>query len=350
MSLRREFVLVWFGVVASMGAGYRTTNFQVDAPTPQIAQQVGQLAEQYRREKAQQWIGQEMPPWGEPCPIHVKVTMTGAGGATSFVFDNGRVLGQDMHIEGSLDRLLYSVLPHEVTHTVFAYYYRRPVPRWADEGGAVLSEDDAERDRHDKLCRQILNSGRAIPLRRLFALADYPKGEVMSLYAEGYSVTSYLVSSSSRVAFLAFIAHGMQYGWDSAVQVHYRYRNVDELEQAWLAHLRATKRPPDQFVNNTRTPDGNPAQVIVRQTAPPVQPLDPQNGPIYRGANPDRDDRRTPYPTSRPMYLPEYPSPSGSASPSSFAPPSGWTPVPPNSASPQPNVRLGAPQFGSSPR
>src|SRR5262249_56966796 len=102
-----------------------------------------------------------------PCPGDGKVTMNGAGGATSFAFDNGRVLGQHMTIEGSLDRLLASVLPHEITHTVFAYYFRRPLPRWADEGGAVLSEDDAERNRHDMLCRQILNTpGRAIPLRR----------------------------------------------------------------------------------------------------------------------------------------------------------------------------------------
>ena len=92
-------------------------------------------------------------------------------------------------IQGSLDRLLASVLPHEVTHTVFAYYFRQPVPRWADEGGAVLSEDDIERNRHDQLVRQILNTpGRAIPLRRLFAMTKYPP-DVMVLYAEGYSVS-----------------------------------------------------------------------------------------------------------------------------------------------------------------
>ncbi len=50
-----------------------------------------------------------------------------------------------MNIEGPLDRLLSSVLPHEITHTVFAHYFRTPVPRWADEGGSVLSEDDLER-------------------------------------------------------------------------------------------------------------------------------------------------------------------------------------------------------------
>src|SRR5437764_6725152 len=123
-----------------------------------------------------------MAPWPEPCPLRVTVTNNGSGGATSFAFDRGRVLGQNMHIEGTLDRLLASVLPHEVTHTVFAHYFRTPVPRWADEGGSVLSEDDVERYRHDQLARQILRSpGRAIPLRRLFQMTKYPP-DVMVLY------------------------------------------------------------------------------------------------------------------------------------------------------------------------
>ena len=117
-------------------------------------------------------LGQEMRPWGKPCPVRVTVTPNGSGGATSFAFDNGRILDQQMHIEGSVERLLNSVLPHEITHTVFAYHFRQPVPRWADEGGSVLSEDDLERSRHDSMVRVILNSGRAIRLRTLFALRD----------------------------------------------------------------------------------------------------------------------------------------------------------------------------------
>ena len=117
------------------------------------------------------WLGREMPQWPEPCPLRVTVTMNGSGGATSFAFDHGRILGMDMHIEGTLDRLLASVLPHEVTHTVFAHYFRAPLPRWADEGGSVLSEDDLERNRHDQLVKQVLSTpGRAIPLRRLFTM------------------------------------------------------------------------------------------------------------------------------------------------------------------------------------
>src|SRR5262249_16855750 len=149
-----------------------------------------------------------------------------------------------------------------------------PLPRWADEGGAVLSEDDVERNRHDQMVRQILNAGRAIPLRRLLVLKEYPS-EVMALYAEGYSVTNFLVSKSSRPAFLNFVAEGMRGGWDAALQKHYQMRNVEELEQAWLTQLRNPKKQPVQLADNTRSPsgDGSP-HLVVRQTVPPIQPFD----------------------------------------------------------------------------
>ncbi|HZY88038.1 MAG TPA: hypothetical protein VFE78_24600 [Gemmataceae bacterium] len=339
MVARRSFALVLAGALASLGAAYPTQNFYVEAPTPEIAQQVGQYAEHYRREKARQWLGQEMPNWGQRCPLRVSVTMNGSGGATSFAFDRGQILSMDMHIEGTLDRLLASVLPHEVTHTVFAHYFRCPVPRWADEGGSVLSEDDLERARHDQMVRQILNTpGRAIPLRRLFALRDYPR-DVMVLYAEGYSVTNFLVGSSSRPAFLAFLAQGMRGDWDGAVRTHYRYNSVEELEQAWLQHLRNARRPaPGQLASNRGRPEGEPGRhVVVRQTLPPAQPLLEAPRPIYRGSAPDGYD--APPAPARTGYNPTSPYPVSPAQP----PP--WPPA----AQPPAPVRLLAPQFEAMP-
>ncbi len=125
--------------------------------------------------------------------------MDGPSGATEFTFGSGGVSSQRMQIQGPLDRLIYSVLPHEITHTVFAYHFKSPVPRWADEGGSVLSEDDLERDRHDKLVRSILNKNQQIPMRTLLALREYPQ-QVMCLYAQGYSMSDYLVKRSNRHA------------------------------------------------------------------------------------------------------------------------------------------------------
>src|SRR6185437_15817315 len=150
--------------LSSLGASHRTKNFVVEAPTAPIAERIGQWAEYYRKEKALLWLGKEMPTWGRPCPLRVTVTYGGSGGATSFAFDQGSILSIDMRIEGTLERLVHSVLPHEVTHTVFAYHFLQPVPRWADEGGSVLSENDEERTSHDIKCREILNQGKAFRL------------------------------------------------------------------------------------------------------------------------------------------------------------------------------------------
>ena len=219
-------------------ATYRSANFVVHAPTHRVARLVGEAAEQHRKAQALSWLGKELPPWPEPCPITVALTDSGAGGATSFAFDGGAVREQHMHLEGSLDRLLANTLPHEVTHTVFAHHFGGPVPRWADEGGALLSEDDEEQQRHDKLLRQIVDTpGRAIPLRRLFPMPDYPS-DIMALFAEGYSVTRFLVERKDRPTFLAFVRQGMRDDWDGAARRHYGSRDVDDLEQAWLAQVR----------------------------------------------------------------------------------------------------------------
>src|SRR5262245_50317337 len=76
-ALGAALALVWL-VPAAPAAGHRTPNFVVKAPTPELAREFGQLAEHYRRLKAIEWLGQEMPRWPEPCPLTVTVAMDGA--------------------------------------------------------------------------------------------------------------------------------------------------------------------------------------------------------------------------------------------------------------------------------
>lgn len=224
-------------VEAASGATHRTRNFFVKAIRADIARQVAEYAEHYRRTKAIEWLGEEMPDWSQPCQIDVVVKNGDAGGATSFAFDRGRVLGQDMTVEGPLERILNSVLPHEITHTVFAAKFGRPLPRWADEGGAVLSEDASELDRHDRLCREIINTGRMIPLSRLMLLTEYPN-DVMALYAQGFSVANYLASIKGKPYFLDFVYDGQSVGWNAALASYYGIYSADDLERRWIQWLR----------------------------------------------------------------------------------------------------------------
>lgn len=84
-------VAAWWSP-AAVGAGYRTANFVVEAPTPDQARKIGEAAEQYRHTLAVEWTGSPLPRWSRPCPITAQVAPhLGAGGATSFVFDKGEV-------------------------------------------------------------------------------------------------------------------------------------------------------------------------------------------------------------------------------------------------------------------
>jgi hypothetical protein len=265
-------------------ATVKTTNFIVVTARQDDAEEFARLAEHYRKQKAIEWLGREMPTWREQCVLRVNVTSNGAGGATTFDF-NGNNIKQEMQIEGARERLKHSVLPHEVTHTVFAHHFRQPVPRWADEGGSVYSEDDLERARHDKLCKQILNSGDGIQLKALFRMKEYPR-QVMTLYAQGYSVTKYLVEKSDRQKFLNFVASGMQNGWDSACNEYYGFQSVDDLEKNWIDHLKKVARGEVASGGSRPAPPGaDDARLVVFDSSPPARPsFDPP--PAARGVSP----------------------------------------------------------------
>jgi hypothetical protein len=234
--------LLLLTAAACLAAEHRSPNFIVTAPTEDAARQVAETAEAVRKQQALLWLGKEMPPWSGPIPIRVTLTVNAPGGATTFSFDRGKILSQEMHLEGPLDRILTTCLPHEITHTVLAYHFRAPVPRWADEGAAILAEDVAEQARHGILARQIVGGQRCIPLSRLFALKDYPT-DVLALYAEGHSVTRFLVETKGRATFLAFVGQGMRDGWNKAAREHYGYPSVEDLEKAWLSCCKLKAQP-----------------------------------------------------------------------------------------------------------
>lgn len=235
------------------GASARTPNFAVEAPTAEAAQAVARHAESCRRTIAQAWLGQELPPWPTPCPIRVKLTAGEAGGLTSFGFDRGRVSDQRMTVEGRLDRILASALPHEVTHTIFAAYFGGPMPRWADEGASLLSEDRRETDRHDQIAAGLLARRGQWPLARLFQIDTYPSDAngLMGFYGQGYSVSRFLIEIGGRPRFLQFVRDGSRTGWDTAARTHYGLADCDELDSAWRSWhtvVAAAHPPADPLV------------------------------------------------------------------------------------------------------
>lgn len=230
--VRRAMALLILAVPLLCGASHRTRNFTVEAPTAEAARKVGDHAETCRKAIARAWLGRELPDWPRPCPVRVKLTDGEAGGLTSFGFAGGKVSDQEITLEGRLDRILASALPHEVTHTVFAAFFGGPMPRWADEGASLLSEDLREKRRHDQIATDLLARQGDFPLTKLFVIEDYPR-DLMGFYGQGYSVSKFLVQIGGRPRFLQFVRDGQRLGWDAAAREHYQLADCRELDRAW---------------------------------------------------------------------------------------------------------------------
>jgi len=270
-------------------ASYQTVNFSVSAQDAAVAEKVGKAAEVYRKQLSIFWLGKPLPNWSRPCKVTVKEGSLGAGGQTTFQFVQGEVLNWRMELQGTLERILDSVLPHEINHTIFACHFRRPLPRWADEGAATLFEHRSEQLKQLALLNEVIrNRNEIISLRDLLAMKEYPKGQrpMLTLYAQGYALADFLVQQKGRHAYLRFIADGERGGWEQAIRSNFDHDGIESLERNWrgwvLAGMPKLTLPRDQMLAANETPTESKPQAAAR----PEMPASPDSA-----ANPNRRQR-----------------------------------------------------------
>ena len=285
---------------ASSAAQWKTENFVVTAPTESLAKKVAFTAEAWRVRLAKEWLGRALPKWYRPCPISVNVGQIGAGGATTFRFAQGQVFDWRMNVQGTEERILDSVIPHEVSHTIFASHFRRPLPRWADEGAATLAEHESEQRRQLMHLKQVWNTSHKIPLSDLLSMEEYPSDmrDVLTLYAQGYSLADFLVQKGGKARYLKFLDLADKKDWHSALKELYGIQGVESLDSSWGSWVVAgsppldkdrmlaandANAPADDTVIRGQTPDGGArADADPSTTTAPVKTaaLDPEN---FRG-------------------------------------------------------------------
>ncbi|MDA8743499.1 hypothetical protein N9N28_02595 [Rubripirellula amarantea] len=265
------FLLALVGTTAE-AAGFRTQNFIIQAPTPALARSVGEAAENYRDQLAEYWLGQRLPPWPTPCPVRVvSGPNLAAQGVTTY--NRSPVRDFQMEVVGTPERILDSVLPHEVTHTVLATHFGRPLPRWADEGICTTVEHESERSKHEAKLREFLGSRRGIAMNRLFLLTEYPS-DVLPMYAQGYSVCRFLIEQQDAQTFITFLQDYMQNpSWTANIKKHYGYDSLAQLQEYWLAWVAEGSGPVAKFAKlQPRT--SNPGS---RSSNPNLTPSSPQS-------------------------------------------------------------------------
>src|SRR5690606_27139871 len=117
---------------------------------------------------------------------------------------------------------------------IVACYFRQPLPRWADEGACTTVEHASEIAKQEELLIRFLKSGKGIAFRDMFAMKEYPS-DVLPLYAQGHSLTRYLIGQQGKAHFLKFLQDGMEdENWPRAVKTHYGHESLYALQNDWL--------------------------------------------------------------------------------------------------------------------
>ncbi len=227
-----------------------TTNFRIHHSDEGLAEQVARVAEDTREEQVRKWSGaSSSSPWVPRCEIFLYPTaqvysqetrqpLDSPGFSTMGVTD-GRIHDRKIHLRVGARGLVPAVLPHEVTHVVLAdLFTTQQIPRWADEGMAVLSEPTSEQTLRANDLDEPLKSGRLFTVTDLMVM-DYPDGEFWSVYyAQSVSLTKFLVERGTPGKFVQFLQASQRNGTEVELQRVYGFKNPRDLQDQWLTWAR----------------------------------------------------------------------------------------------------------------
>ncbi|MBV9125754.1 MAG: hypothetical protein JO112_20585 [Planctomycetes bacterium] len=227
-----------------------TDNFRIfHNQSRELAEQTARVAERTRTAMQRKWFGATGASWSPKCDIYLHATgedycratsvpATSPGHSSFRFLENGRVASRRIDLHCDDPNMLIAVLPHEATHTVLAGNFgEQPVPRWADEGMAVLTEPRDKIDRHLRNLPRYSQDNQLFSVGQLMQMNSYPDPQYIgSFYAQSVSLVEYLSSVKGPQVFTQFVRDGLRSGYEPALQRYYGYRDFTELEQRWRQH------------------------------------------------------------------------------------------------------------------
>jgi len=246
---------------------HETANFRILHTDSALAEAAAEAAERVRSEQCRLWgtTGVEQP-WSPPCdlylypsaPVFARMTgqPEGSPGFSTLGLNGSRILTRRVNLRADHPELLTAILPHEVTHVVVAdLFVETQIPRWADEGIAVLAEPATEQANRAADLMGPLDSGRVFPLNELMAI-DQPDANAWSLYyAQSASLTQFFIQLESRARFIDFLKIAQNRGVEQALREVYALDGFSELEARWRDYARR------QAERRTAMQDAEPLEI-----------------------------------------------------------------------------------------
>lgn len=216
------------------------------------ARQLAESCETWRSRLRTTWISApDRADWTPKCDVYVhpnravyNQTLNRPGdssvGTTTMNFDQGRTVMRRIDVRADASDWSNAALPHELTHVVLGERFGgHALPRWADEGIAMLSESaEKHRERLQNL-QETLTSRPTLPMADLVNLKRMPAAHLRdAFYGQSLALSSLLVRKATPAQFADFVEASMATGTEQALQDHYKLQGVVALQHEWNAWVK----------------------------------------------------------------------------------------------------------------
>jgi len=228
-----------------------SANFRVWARTSLVAECVSQACETQRAELRDFWQG-ETPQslwsparWTTRCDVVVHPTQAeymaavGRGGARSYGssywrVQAGQIVCRRIDLRSDDRDPCVAALPHELTHLVLAdRFLEQTLPRWADEGVAVLADPLVKQQGHERDWQTARVAKTCFRAAELIALEQYPTPERVAIfYGQSAAMVRNLLRHAPPPVFLDFIDSMQKHGIDNALRKHFNFSDLAGWERA----------------------------------------------------------------------------------------------------------------------
>lgn len=228
-----------------------TKNFRILHADPTLAEKVSRAAERAREVQFKHWVGSApRESWTPRCDIYVYPSakifsqMTGqpedSPGFSTMGMNSGRIIARRVNVRADHANIVAAIVPHEVTHVVLADLFpTQQIPRWADEGMAVLSEPHSEQVVRAADLQEPLTTGQLFRVQDLMVM-DYPDGRYWALYyAQSVSLTRFLVEQGTPAQFVEFVQGSQRRGHEPELRRIYKIDGFQDLHQRWVTYAKS---------------------------------------------------------------------------------------------------------------
>lgn len=214
------------------------------------AKRLPEACEALRRQLQETWFGKAATDWSPRCDIVVHPTVAGyvrelgpgsrqSSGCATVDVERGQVVKRRIDLRADADDWLISALPHELTHVILAEKFAdKQIPRWADEGMAILTEPVARQSIRRTAMQRAVARTAQYGAAELMSIREYPSGDRRdAFYGQSASLVAYLIERDSPTRFLDFVHLGQKQGFERALADVYGIRSLAELDGRWRPQL-----------------------------------------------------------------------------------------------------------------